>query len=121
MSNDNIKKMADMLRNGATMLDKYCPKCENILFRLKNKIVFCPVCNLEVKIIKSDMNGKEQQSDHIPTPINTSFEELNNIYSNLFHKLSLQITNINEIFLMEKYINVLSKIMEIIKNIRDLQ
>ena len=36
MEDHNIKKMASMLRSGATMLDSYCPQCENILFRLKD-------------------------------------------------------------------------------------
>lgn len=38
-----IKKMADLLRAGATMLGESCPTCNTPLFRLKSGEVVCPV------------------------------------------------------------------------------
>lgn len=54
---EHIKKMAKLLREGATMLDLTCPKCENLLFRMKTGKIVCPTCNREV-IIKGENNEK---------------------------------------------------------------
>jgi uncharacterized Zn finger protein (UPF0148 family) len=41
--NEVIKKMADSLRAGATMLPDNCPACNSPLFRLKDK-TYCVKC-----------------------------------------------------------------------------
>jgi UPF0148 protein len=47
-----VKRMADLLRSGATMLRETCPVCATPLFRL-GKDTFCPKCNRPVAIVKS--------------------------------------------------------------------
>ncbi len=42
-SPDVVKKMADLLRAGATMLSERCPVCGLPLFRLRSGEVVCPV------------------------------------------------------------------------------
>ena len=37
-----VKKAAELLRQGATMLDIACPKCHMPLFKLKNGDIVCP-------------------------------------------------------------------------------
>ncbi len=53
---ENIRRMAEFLRQGATMLDKSCPVCSNPLFRLKNTEIYCPSCEKKVLIAKGDEN-----------------------------------------------------------------
>jgi len=47
-----VKRMADLLRSGAAMLQETCPVCSTPLFRL-GKDTFCPKCNRPVAIVKS--------------------------------------------------------------------
>lgn len=47
-----VRRMADLLRSGATMLQETCPVCATPLFRL-GKDTFCPKCNRPVMIVKS--------------------------------------------------------------------
>ena len=47
-----VKRMADLLRSGATMLQETCPVCATPLFRI-GKDTFCPKCNRPVAIVKS--------------------------------------------------------------------
>ncbi len=47
-----VKKMAELLKSGATMLSETCPECGTPLFR-KGKETFCPKCNKPVIIIQS--------------------------------------------------------------------
>jgi len=41
---DRLKRMADLLRSGATMLTDVCPECGVPLFRLRSGEVVCPEC-----------------------------------------------------------------------------
>jgi len=47
-----VKKMAELLKSGATMLSELCPECGNPLFKIKNEI-FCVKCNKPVVIVKA--------------------------------------------------------------------
>jgi uncharacterized Zn finger protein (UPF0148 family) len=41
--NEQVKKMAELLRSGATMLQDTCPTCNSPLFKFEGKI-FCVKC-----------------------------------------------------------------------------
>lgn len=53
MSDDSVKKAAELLRQGATMLSESCPVCHSPLFKLKSGEIVCPVHG-RVYIVKSD-------------------------------------------------------------------
>ena len=54
MSNDseNIKIMADLLRQGATLTEYACPSCSSPLFKLRNKELWCAKCQKQVIIVR---------------------------------------------------------------------
>jgi UPF0148 protein len=52
-----IKRMADLLRQGATLTDMSCPACASPLFRLKDGILWCGKCEKKVVVVKE---GEEQ-------------------------------------------------------------
>ncbi|BDC19008.1 Sjogren's syndrome/scleroderma autoantigen 1 family protein [Acidianus sp. HS-5] len=62
MTDDSIKKAAELLRQGATMLSDACPICGSPLFKLKNGDVICPVHG-KVYIVKSDEEEKQVKKD----------------------------------------------------------
>ena len=43
--------MADLLRNGATMLSRSCPECGTPLFKLKSGEIICANCQRRVIIV----------------------------------------------------------------------
>ncbi|MBS7644494.1 MAG: Sjogren's syndrome/scleroderma autoantigen 1 family protein [Candidatus Bathyarchaeia archaeon] len=49
---EELKRIADLLKSGATMLSETCPVCHTPLFMRDDKI-FCPKCNKPVIIISS--------------------------------------------------------------------
>ena len=49
---DDVKRMADLLKSGATMLSDICPECSSPLFRIKGE-VFCAKCNKPVVYAKA--------------------------------------------------------------------
>lgn len=44
---EDVKRMAELLKSGATMLSDICPECSSPLFRIKGE-VFCAKCNKPV-------------------------------------------------------------------------
>jgi UPF0148 protein len=55
----SIKRMADLLRQGATLTDMSCPACASPLFRLKDGTLWCGKCEKKVVVVKE---GEEQAS-----------------------------------------------------------
>ncbi|MEM2122440.1 MAG: Sjogren's syndrome/scleroderma autoantigen 1 family protein [Candidatus Bathyarchaeia archaeon] len=49
---EELKRIADLLKSGATMLSDTCPVCHTPLF-MKDDKIFCPKCNKPVIIISS--------------------------------------------------------------------
>jgi UPF0148 protein len=39
---ENVKKMAELLRGGSTMLSHSCPDCKTPLFKLTDGEIICP-------------------------------------------------------------------------------
>jgi UPF0148 protein len=59
-----VKKMAELLKSGATMLSETCPECGTPLFR-KGKETFCAKCNKPVLIIQSAEDETRLKADAI--------------------------------------------------------
>ncbi|RLG80361.1 MAG: hypothetical protein DRO09_03250 [Thermoprotei archaeon] len=53
-----IKKMAELLRMGAVMLNQSCPMCGSPLFRLRSGEIVCPVHG-PVIVVKTDTEAVE--------------------------------------------------------------
>ena len=52
-SDDSVKKMADLLRQGATMLAEACPQCGSPLLRVGEHI-YCAKCDRRIVYEKAD-------------------------------------------------------------------
>ncbi len=48
----HIKRMADLLRQGATLTELACPACASPLFRLKSGDLWCAKCEKKVIVVK---------------------------------------------------------------------
>ena len=55
----SIKKMAELLRRGATMLAESCPQCGSPLFKVGDDI-YCAKCNRRIVYAKSDEEVETQ-------------------------------------------------------------
>jgi UPF0148 protein len=55
-----IKRMADLLMQGATLTDLACPVCASPLFRLKDGTLWCANDEKKVVIVKEDQEPAKQ-------------------------------------------------------------
>ena len=63
MTNEGMKEMAEMIRQGAKMLSTTCPECGAPLFQLKTGETFCPREKREVIIVKNGKDAKKANQD----------------------------------------------------------
>ncbi|TFF97091.1 MAG: hypothetical protein EU547_05275 [Promethearchaeota archaeon] len=126
-SNKNVKKMAELLRSGNTMLNKSCPVCNTPIFRNQKGELFCPSCNRKVFIVDKDsqqLSREESASNRTSSTINKkkpNKNQLKNINDELVEKTSNILKNkINSLLnKMETEIQV-NQLREYIHLIKDL-
>jgi UPF0148 protein len=70
----NIKKMANLLREGATMLSEICPDDKVPIFKLKTGEMICPVCNRKVILVKSSEEERKVERDQAKSATATELE-----------------------------------------------
>ncbi len=86
---DDVRRMADLLKSGATMLSDTCPVCGSPLFRVKGE-VFCAKCNKPVVYEKATATG--------PSPTVSPSHLLDSLEQTVVAKLS----EANEVLKSEK-------------------
>jgi len=74
-----IKRMAELMRSGAVMLDQQCPLCGSPLFRLRSGEVVCPVHG-RVRVVRSESEAIEVMSDAV-------LDEVEQLASRRLHEL----------------------------------
>jgi len=70
---EDLKRMAELLKTGASMLEEACPQCGSPLFKLTSGEVYCAKCDRKVLIVKSD---EEVPSALTPMALSTLEETL---------------------------------------------
>ncbi len=77
---DEVRRMAELLKSGYTMLSETCPKCGSPLYR-RGKETFCVKCNRPVVIVSSDAEEArvigEQALDNLEQTLMTKVQEIN--------------------------------------------
>ena len=111
------KKMGDLLLKGATMLDKYCPECKNILFKLVNKDIYCPSCEKKIIIIEDNENStKREHLKNRETEIkNFSKMNIENVLIGKLDFLIKKLESTEDLFIIEKIIINIEKLLYILK------
>lgn len=127
---DEAKIMADLLRAGQTMLNLACPLCNNPLFRNKENDIFCPICNKKVLIEKKDSlannvedaNKAEYYAQNLKKIVkhyHYNPEVLVGILENKINLIAQKLKHETQMDLIERYIKILTKIFDLLNNLRD--
>ena len=77
----HIKRMADLLRQGATLTDLACPACASPLFRMKNGDLWCEKDQKKVIVVKEGEEPRFARSvalDSLEATIMTKIQEIQN-------------------------------------------
>jgi UPF0148 protein len=77
----DVKRMADLLRQGSTLTELACPACASPLFRLKNGDLWCAKCEKKVIVVKEGEEAKLASSmtlDTLEATLLTKVQEIQN-------------------------------------------
>jgi len=100
-----LKRMADMLRQGAVMLDIQCPACSSPLFRLRSGEIWCARCQKRVIVVREGQDITIAASDVL----------LSSIEQTLLHKLS----ELNEMMKAEEDLDRLRELSALLSGLLD--
>ena len=77
----NIQRMAFLLREGHTLLSEPCPQCNSPLFKMKSGEIYCASCDKKVVIVKDEAQIESIMQtgilDDTSKVINMKIKELN--------------------------------------------
>ncbi|MEM3737470.1 MAG: Sjogren's syndrome/scleroderma autoantigen 1 family protein [Candidatus Bathyarchaeia archaeon] len=111
---ESLKKMAEVLKAGATMLDKTCPQCYSPLFKLPSGEIYCAKCERRVVVVKS---GEDALQAVLPVAL-YSLEET---VSRKLRELEGQINSEKEPQGLQTLVSLALGYLEILQRIRKLR
>jgi len=110
-----IKRMADLLRQGATLTDLSCPACSAPLFRFKDNTLWCEQDKKKVIIVKED-----KQIQAVPQP-NTAYDKLENTLLTKIQAFEDKIEKTEDIEEIQKLSTALSELLSSLEKVRKIK
>ncbi len=110
----SIKRMADLLRQGATLTDLSCPVCASPLFRLKDGTLWCGKDEKKVIIVK--------EGEEAPKPGgNAAMETLEATLMAKIQDIQNKIQQTSNMEELQKLSTALSELLENVEKIRKMK
>ena len=110
---ENIKIMADLLRQGAALTEYACPACSSPLFKLRSKDLWCASCQKRVILVKEGEPEPEQ-------PKAPAFSNLEKTLLNKIQEIENQLAEETDAEKLETLGKTLSTLLENLEKIRSM-
>ena len=108
-----IKRMADLLRQGATLTDLSCPVCASPLFRLKDGTLWCAKDEKKVIVVKE---GEESEK-----PISAAFNKLEATLLKKVEDIQNKIQQTENMEELQKLSTTLSELLDNLEKIKKMK
>ncbi|WXG43091.1 MAG: Sjogren's syndrome/scleroderma autoantigen 1 family protein [Promethearchaeati archaeon SRVP18_Atabeyarchaeia-1] len=109
--NEQIKKMAELLRSGATMLQDACPICNSPLFKQKGK-VFCANCGYSTDSAKATSE---------PDNVMENLSAANSTVLRKIHELEVEIGKTTDLNKLAQLAEITLKFLEVLRLLDSLR
>jgi len=113
-----IKRMAELLRQGATLTDLSCPVCASPLFRLKDGTLWCAKDEKKVVVVKE---GEEPPKAASTQQANTAFTNLEATLMKKIEDIQVKIEKTEDIDELQKLTVALSELLDSVEKIKKMQ
>ncbi len=110
---NDIKRMADLLRQGATLTDLSCPVCASPLFRLKNGTLWCAKDEKKVIVVKE---GEEPEKAS-----GTAYDKLEETLLAKVQDIQNKIQNTENVEELQKLSTALSELLSSLEKIKKMK
>ena len=111
----SIKRMADLLRQGATLTDLSCPACFAPLFRLRDNTLWCEQDQKKVIVVKND-----NQVQTTPQ-INTTYDKLESTLLTKIQVFEDKIEKTEDLEEIQKLSAALSELLSSLEKVRKIK
>jgi UPF0148 protein len=108
-----IKRMADLLRQGATLTDLSCPVCASPLFRLKDGTLWCAKDEKKVIVVKE---GEEPE-----TTATTAYDKLEATLMAKVNDIQNKIQQTDNVDELQKLSTALSELLSNLEKIQKMK
>ncbi len=109
----HIKRMADLLRQGATLTELSCPACVSPLFRLKDGTLFCAGCEKKVIVVKK---GEEAEK-----AADAAMDKLEATLLSKVQEIQSKIQQTEEVDELQKLSTTLSELLSNLATIKNMK
>ncbi|MDR0470782.1 MAG: hypothetical protein LBH79_03505 [Nitrososphaerota archaeon] len=113
-----IKRMAELLRQGATLTDLSCPACASPLFRLKDSTLWCAKDEKKVIVIKE---GQEPPKQNVPAQNNNAYDKLESVLMTKINDIQNKIETIQDIDELQKLTSALNELLNSVEKIKKMK
>jgi len=110
---NHIKRMADLLRQGATLTDLSCPVCASPLFRLKDGTLWCAKDEKKVIVVKE---GEEPEKTS-----NMAYEKLEETLLTKVQEIQNKIQKTENVEELQKLSITLSELLNNLEKIKKMK
>ena len=111
---DTIKRMADLLMQGATLTDMSCPNCGSPLFRIQNGTLWCAKDQKKVVVIKE---GEEEPKPTAKAP----YDKLESTLINKIDDLQVKLGKTEDPEELQKLSTALSQMLDSLEKIQKMR
>jgi uncharacterized Zn finger protein (UPF0148 family) len=113
--NTPIKRMADLLIQGATLTDLSCPACNSPLFRMQDGTLWCAKDEKKVVIVKE---GEEPTK---PSDTGSAYDKLEATLMNKVQDLQGKIEKTEDVDELQKLTNALMELLNSLDKIQKMK
>jgi UPF0148 protein len=110
---EHVKRMAEMLKSGATLLSEQCPVCGSPIFDVKGKL-YCIKCNRPVVLVRSAEEEEKVRSEIVLSKLEET------VLSRLNETIKV-IKSENEIENLDRISNIIILWLDMLDKIRKLK
>jgi UPF0148 protein len=116
-SDEHIKRMADLLRQGATLTDLACPQCSSPLFRLKDGTLWCGKDERKVILVKEG----EEKVEEAKATSNAAMDKLEATLMTKVQDLQVKIEKTDDVEEIGKLTTAISELLNSLEKIKRMK
>ncbi len=113
-----IKRMAELLRKGATLTDLSCPVCSSPLFRLQDGTLWCAKDEKRVIVLKE---GEEPPKQATAVPSNNAYDKVEATLLAKVNDIQGKIEKTQDVDELQKLTAALSELLSSLEKIRKMK
>ncbi|MGE5556380.1 MAG: Sjogren's syndrome/scleroderma autoantigen 1 family protein [Methanocella sp.] len=118
---ESIKRMAELLRQGATLTDRSCPNCNSPLFRLRDATLWCAKDEKKVIVVKEGQEIPQEAQPQAPKASNAAYDKLEATLMAKIAHLEAKIEKTEDVDELQKLTVALSELLNSVDKIKRMK